>query len=201
MNGVDYLSSDNRIKASLSTSWKVNEDVLAICSEISSDRRMWDEATRPRCGPFLRRLQRTGTLMLFRINVNGVKRTVDVDGDMPLLWVLRDVLGMTGTKFGCGIGRCGACTVLIDGTPTRSCIKAVSRLGTAVVTTIEAIGETPSGRRIQGAWLELEVVQCGYCQPGQVMSDWRGKPLRTFRTIVELIASTQPTLASRCERN
>jgi|SRR5215472_13416262 len=108
--------------------------------------------------------------MSFCINVNGMKHTVDVDGDMPLLWVLRDVLGMTGTKFGCGIARCGACTVLIDGTPTRSCIKPVSELGTAVVTTIEVIGETPSGRMIQAAWLELEVVQCGYCQPGQVMS-------------------------------
>jgi isoquinoline 1-oxidoreductase alpha subunit len=108
--------------------------------------------------------------MSFCINVNGVKQTVDVDGDMPLLWVLRDVLGMTGTKFGCGIAQCGACTVLIDGTPTRSCIKPVSELGSAIVTTIEVIGETPSGRKIQAAWLELEVVQCGYCQPGQVMS-------------------------------
>jgi len=107
--------------------------------------------------------------MSFCINVNGVKQTVDVDGDMPLLWVLRDVLGMTGTKFGCGIAQCGACTVLIDGTPTRSCIKPVSELGSAIVTTIEVIGET-SGRKIQAAWLELEVVQCGYCQPGQVMS-------------------------------
>jgi len=99
--------------------------------------------------------------MSFCINVNGVKQTVDVDGDMPLLWVLRDVLGMTGTKFGCGIAQCGACTVLIDGTPTRSCIKPVSELGSAIVTTIEVIGETPSGRKIQAAWLELEVVQCG----------------------------------------
>jgi isoquinoline 1-oxidoreductase alpha subunit len=108
--------------------------------------------------------------MATTIKVNGVDRTVDVDGDTPLLWVLRDVLGMTGTKFGCAAGLCGACTVHIDGAATRSCQIAVSDVGKSAITTIEAIGRTPSGRKVQEAWLALEVVQCGYCQPGQIMS-------------------------------
>jgi isoquinoline 1-oxidoreductase alpha subunit len=95
---------------------------------------------------------------------------VDVDGDAPLLWVLRDVLGLTGTKFGCGMALCGACTVHIDGQPARSCITPIETVGTASITTIEAIGSTPSGKKIQDAWLDLEVVQCGYCQSGQIMS-------------------------------
>ena len=104
------------------------------------------------------------------IKVNGVVRTVDVDGDTPLLWVLRDVLGMTGTKFGCGMALCGACTVHVDGVATRSCITTVDSIGTSEITTIEAIGATVAGAKIQKAWLEREVVQCGYCQSGQVMS-------------------------------
>ncbi len=108
--------------------------------------------------------------MAFIIKINGTDYTVDVDGDTPLLWVLRDVLGMTGTKFGCGMALCGACTVHVDGTATRSCITTVDSIGTSAVTTIEAIGETPEGRKIQKAWLDLEVVQCGYCQSGQIMS-------------------------------
>jgi isoquinoline 1-oxidoreductase alpha subunit len=104
------------------------------------------------------------------INVNGVDRAVDVDDDTPLLWVLRDVLGMTGTKFGCGMALCGACTVHIDGTATRSCITPVDSIGTSKITTIEAIGATPAGAAIQKAWLDREVVQCGYCQSGQIMS-------------------------------
>jgi isoquinoline 1-oxidoreductase alpha subunit len=108
--------------------------------------------------------------MAFTIKINGLDHTVDVDGDTPLLWVLRDVLGMTGTKFGCGMALCGACTVHLDGTATRSCITAIDSVGNAAVTTIEAIGSTPSGRKIQEAWLDLEVVQCGYCQSGQIMS-------------------------------
>ena len=108
--------------------------------------------------------------MAFLININGTKKSVDVDGDTPLLWVLRDVIGMTGTKFGCGMALCGACTVHIDGTPTRSCITTVDSLDKSVVTTIEAIGKTPAGATIQKAWLEHEVVQCGYCQSGQIMS-------------------------------
>ena len=104
------------------------------------------------------------------IKVNGIDRTIDVDGDTPLLWVLRDVLGMTGTKFGCGMALCGACTVHVDGQPTRSCITTVDSLGESEVTTIEAIGATPSGKAIQKAWLDREVVQCGYCQSGQIMS-------------------------------
>lgn len=108
--------------------------------------------------------------MAFTVNINGSQRSVDVDGDTPLLWVLRDVLGMTGTKFGCGMALCGACTVHIDGTAVRSCITAVDSIGESKVTTIEAIGATPSGANIQRAWLELEVPQCGYCQSGQIMS-------------------------------
>jgi len=104
------------------------------------------------------------------LTINGTARSVDVDDDTPLLWVIRDVLGMTGTKFGCGLGLCGACTVHINGAPTRSCITAVSSVAGKKVTTIEAVGKTPAGRKIQQAWLDLEVPQCGYCQSGQIMS-------------------------------
>jgi isoquinoline 1-oxidoreductase subunit alpha len=108
--------------------------------------------------------------MAFTIKVNGVSHSVDVDSDTPLLWVLRDVLGMTGTKFGCGRALCGACTVHLDGNPVRSCVMPIESVGEAPITTIEAIGESPVGRSVQSAWLDLEVVQCGYCQPGQIMS-------------------------------
>jgi len=108
--------------------------------------------------------------MGFTIRVNGNAHSVDADGDTPLLWVLRDVLGMTGTKFGCGMALCGACTVHIDGSPTRSCVTPVDSIGDSEITTIEAIGKTPEGAAIQKAWLNLEVVQCGYCQSGQIMS-------------------------------
>ena len=108
--------------------------------------------------------------MSFAIKVNGNTHSLDVDGDTPLLWVLRDVLGMTGTKFGCGMALCGACTVQIDGTPTRSCVTPIDSVGASSITTIEAIGATPAGAKIQKAWLDLEVVQCGYCQSGQIMS-------------------------------
>jgi isoquinoline 1-oxidoreductase subunit alpha len=108
--------------------------------------------------------------MALTIKVNGVDQPVDVDGDTPLLWVLRDVLGMTGTKFGCGMALCGACTVHVDGVATRSCITSIDSIGTSEITTIEAIGATPAGAKIQQAWLDQEVVQCGYCQSGQVMS-------------------------------
>ncbi|MCI0430117.1 MAG: (2Fe-2S)-binding protein [Rhodospirillales bacterium] len=104
------------------------------------------------------------------LRINGKDHTVDVPPDMPLLWVLRDVVGLTGTKFGCGMALCGACTVHVDGTPTRSCVTPVSAVGEKKITTIEAIGETPSGKKVQQAWLDLEVVQCGYCQSGQIMS-------------------------------
>ena len=99
--------------------------------------------------------------MALTIKVNGVDRTVDVEGDAPLLWVLRDVLGMTGTKFGCGIAQCGACTVQIDGEPVRSCLLPVGSIGDRKITTSEGIGETGAGRKVQKAWLDLEVVQCG----------------------------------------
>ena len=108
--------------------------------------------------------------MAFTIKINGSNHTVDVDGDTPLLWVLRDVLGMTGTKFGCGMALCGACTVHFDGAATRSCITTIDSVGDAAITTIEAIGNTPAGAKIQKAWLDREVVQCGYCQSGQIMS-------------------------------
>jgi isoquinoline 1-oxidoreductase alpha subunit len=108
--------------------------------------------------------------MAFTLKINGTPHDVDVDGDTPLLWVLRDVLGMTGTKFGCGLALCGACTVHVDGQAVRSCQTPVDSVGDGAVTTIEAVGETPQGQALQKAWLELEVVQCGYCQSGQIMS-------------------------------
>ena len=108
--------------------------------------------------------------MAFAIKINGKTHSVDVDGDTPLLWVLRDVLGMTGTKFGCGIAQCGACTVHVDGTATRSCVTPVESLAGSAVTTIEAVGQTAAGAKVQKAWLDREVVQCGYCQSGQIMS-------------------------------
>jgi isoquinoline 1-oxidoreductase alpha subunit len=108
--------------------------------------------------------------MAYKIKVNGVDHSVDVDGDTPLLWVLRDVLGMTGTKFGCGMALCGACTVQIDGVATRSCITTIDSIGASEITTIEATGATAVGAKIQKAWLDQEVVQCGYCQSGQIMS-------------------------------
>ncbi len=108
--------------------------------------------------------------MAFMLKINGTNRSVDVDGDTPLLWALRDVLGMTGTKFGCGMALCGACTVHIDGAATRSCITPVDSVGKSAITTIEAVGKTSAGAKIQRAWLDLEVVQCGYCQSGQIMS-------------------------------
>jgi isoquinoline 1-oxidoreductase subunit alpha len=108
--------------------------------------------------------------MSFDIKVNGAVKSVDGDGDTPLLWVLRDVLGMTGTKFGCGMALCGACTVHVGGVATRSCITSIDSVGASEITTIEAIGATPAGAKIQKAWLDREVVQCGYCQSGQIMS-------------------------------
>jgi isoquinoline 1-oxidoreductase alpha subunit len=104
------------------------------------------------------------------LKINGEEKNFDAPDDMPLLWVLRDVLGMTGTKFGCGIAQCGACTVHIDGKPVRSCLLQVGSIGDRAVTTIEGIGSTPAGARVQKAWLDLEVIQCGYCQSGQIMS-------------------------------
>jgi isoquinoline 1-oxidoreductase alpha subunit len=108
--------------------------------------------------------------MQYTLHVNGRAHQVDVDSDTPLLWVLRDVIELRGTKFGCGAGLCGACTVHLDGAPVRSCLKAISDVGAAAVTTIEGIGSTPIGARVQKAWLDVDVAQCGYCQGGQIMS-------------------------------
>ncbi|MGH6870809.1 MAG: (2Fe-2S)-binding protein [Rhizomicrobium sp.] len=105
-----------------------------------------------------------------RLNINGQLRPVDVPDDMPLLWVLRDVVGLTGTKFGCGIAQCGACTVHLEGHAVRSCVLPVGAVAGRAITTIEGVGNTPAGAKVQKAWLDLEVVQCGYCQPGQIMS-------------------------------
>ena len=107
---------------------------------------------------------------MIELNVNGQVHQVDAADDMPLLWVLRDLVGLTGTKFGCGIAQCGACTVHLEGHPVRSCVLPVSSVAGRPVTTIEGIGETPAGKRVQAAWLDVDVVQCGYCQSGQIMS-------------------------------
>jgi len=108
--------------------------------------------------------------MAYTIDVNGVTRSVEVDGDMPLLWVLRDELDLKGSKFGCGAGLCGACTVHIDGKAVRSCLVPVASVRGAAVATIEGMAEHPVGKKLQAAWMELDVPQCGYCQAGQIMS-------------------------------
>ena len=107
---------------------------------------------------------------MLSLSVNGQSHQVDVPPDMPLLWVLRDVIGLTGTKFGCGIAQCGACTVHLDGQPVRSCVLPIGSIGSKAVTTIEAVGNTSNGAKVQQAWLDVDVVQCGYCQSGQIMS-------------------------------
>jgi isoquinoline 1-oxidoreductase subunit alpha len=104
------------------------------------------------------------------LKINGEDKTFEAPDDMPLLWVLRDILGMTGTKFGCGIAQCGACTVHLGGNPVRSCMLPVGAVGEKAITTIEGIGATAAGAKVQKAWLDLEVIQCGYCQSGQIMS-------------------------------
>jgi isoquinoline 1-oxidoreductase alpha subunit len=108
--------------------------------------------------------------MEFKLKLNGAVRTANVDGDTPLLWVIRDVLDMTGTKFGCGMGLCGACTVHLNGQPIRSCVTPIESVGTGSITTIEAIGATPVGKSVQRVWMMKEVPQCGYCQSGQIMA-------------------------------
>jgi isoquinoline 1-oxidoreductase alpha subunit len=108
--------------------------------------------------------------MAFTLTVNGERRTADVDGDTPLLWVLRDTLGLVGAKFGCGAALCGACTVHLDGQPIRACVTPISDIGGKTVTTIEGIGKTPVGAKVQDAWKAIDVPQCGYCQAGQIMS-------------------------------
>jgi isoquinoline 1-oxidoreductase alpha subunit len=104
------------------------------------------------------------------LRINNENKNIDAPPDMPLLWVLRDILGLTGTKFGCGMALCGACTVHLDGAPVRSCLLTVGSIGQRAITTIEGIGATPVGAKVQKAWLDLEVIQCGYCQSGQIMS-------------------------------
>jgi isoquinoline 1-oxidoreductase subunit alpha len=106
----------------------------------------------------------------YTINVNGKTHTVDVAGDMPLLWVLRDKIGMKGTKFGCGVASCGACTVHLDGKVARACVTPVSSVGAQRVTTVEGLAETRTGQALQKAWLDVDVMQCGYCQAGQLMA-------------------------------
>jgi isoquinoline 1-oxidoreductase alpha subunit len=108
--------------------------------------------------------------MAYQLNVNGKVLSADVDPDTPLLWTLRDTLGIVGPKYGCGIGQCGACTVHIDGQPMRSCQIPASAVGAGKITTIEGIGADAVGKKVQAAWTELDVAQCGYCQPGQIMS-------------------------------
>jgi isoquinoline 1-oxidoreductase alpha subunit len=108
--------------------------------------------------------------MAYTLKVNGKSQTVDVEADTPLLWVLRDTIGLVGSKFGCGIGLCGACTVHLDGVAVRSCQTQISTVGTKAVTTIEGVGATPIGQKVQTAWIDHDVIQCGYCQAGQIMS-------------------------------
>jgi isoquinoline 1-oxidoreductase subunit alpha len=125
------------------------------------------------------------------LNINGRQYNVDLPGDTPLLWALRDEIGLTGTKFGCGMALCGACTVHVDGQPTRSCITTISAVGNKKVTTIEAVATDKVGKAVQGAWVELGVPQCGYCQSGQIMAATallKQKPKPTDAEIDEAMA-------------
>jgi isoquinoline 1-oxidoreductase alpha subunit len=106
----------------------------------------------------------------YSLVINGAVRKVDVDPALPLLWVLREQLGLIGTKFGCGVAQCGACTVHLDGVPSRACVTPVSSVGSRTITTIEGVGETPIGKTVQAAWVNIDVAQCGYCQAGQIMA-------------------------------
>jgi isoquinoline 1-oxidoreductase alpha subunit len=108
--------------------------------------------------------------MATTLTINGEQTSFDAPAEMPLLWVLRDIIGLTGTKYGCGIAQCGACTVHVDGKPVRSCVLPVGALNGRTVTTIEGVAASPAGAKVQKAWLDLEVIQCGYCQSGQIMS-------------------------------
>jgi isoquinoline 1-oxidoreductase alpha subunit len=128
--------------------------------------RYFQSSPRVRCP----RPQTLGMLMATMLTINGEQRSFDGPADMPLLWVLRDILGMTGTKYGCGIAQCGACTVHVDGRPVRSCVLPVGALNGRSITTIEGVAASPAGAKVQKAWLDLEVIQCGYCQSGQIMS-------------------------------
>jgi isoquinoline 1-oxidoreductase subunit alpha len=125
----------------------------------------------------------------YQLDINGQKRSVNVDPGTPLLWVLRDDLKMTGTKYGCGVSACGACTVHVAGIATRSCIVPVSLIGDRPIVTIEAIGQDPVGRAVQDAWVAQDVVQCGYCQSGQIMS-----------AVALLKANSKPSDTSLCSR-
>jgi isoquinoline 1-oxidoreductase alpha subunit len=107
---------------------------------------------------------------VFKLTINLTAHAVDVPDDMPLLWVLRDEIGLKGTKFGCGVAQCGACTVLLDGQPIRSCITPVSAVGTAKITTVEGLKASPAGRAVRAAWEQVDVAQCGYCQAGQMLA-------------------------------
>jgi isoquinoline 1-oxidoreductase alpha subunit len=109
-------------------------------------------------------------LMATTLTINGEQTSFDAPAEMPLLWVLRDIIGLTGTKYGCGIAQCGACTVHVDGKPVRSCVLPVGALNGRTITTIEGVAASPAGAKVQKAWLDLEVIQCGYCQSGQIMS-------------------------------
>jgi isoquinoline 1-oxidoreductase alpha subunit len=109
-------------------------------------------------------------MMPYTIKVNGAPRTIEAEGDTPLLWVLRDQLDLKGTKFGCGLALCGCCTVHLDGAPIRACVTPLAAIGAKEITTVEAVGGTATGKKVQEAWLALDVMQCGYCQAGQIMS-------------------------------
>ena len=135
--------------------------------------------------------------MATTLTVNGEQKTFDAPPEMPLLWVLRDILGMTGTKFGCGIAQCGACTVHVDGKAVRSCVLPVSAVENRAITTIEAVGNTPVGAKVQKAWLDAEVVQCGYCQSGQIMQAAALLSKNTNPTKEEVVAHMDGNLC-RC---